>query len=108
MGRQTAYDWRKEDPDFAAAWDDAYECGSDWYEDKLRSKAAAGDTACIIFALKSRRPDQYRERIQHDNYNRELPVSKEQVRDGLRSLGTKDYDELRAEIATAGPASTDA
>jgi hypothetical protein len=59
ISRVTAYAWRKADPDFAKAWDDAWESGTDCFEDVLREMAAERNIAAVIFGLKSRRPERY-------------------------------------------------
>ena len=53
IGRKTAYRWR-DDEAFATAWDSAYEEGGDWYEDRLRDQAEAGNTTATIVGLKMR------------------------------------------------------
>jgi hypothetical protein len=62
LGRRTVYGWRKKDPDFAAAWDDALEIGADALEDEARRRAMAGSDLLLIFLLKGAKPHIYRER----------------------------------------------
>lgn len=62
VGRQTVYDWRKRDASFAAAWDDAIETGTDNLEDEARRRAMNSSDTLMIFMLKARRPDKYKER----------------------------------------------
>lgn len=61
--------WRNKYPEFADAADDAIEAGTDLLEDvaKLRATAVDGSDTLLMFLLKSRRPDKYRERqsIEH-------------------------------------------
>lgn len=82
ISKPAAYAWRKEDKDFAAAWDDAVETGTDLLEDEARRRAQDGvekpvyqggecvghvreySDTLMIFLLKARRPEKYRER--HD------------------------------------------
>lgn len=52
--RNTVYLWRKQDEEFAAAWDEAKESRADWYEDRLRDQAEAGNVTAIIVGLKMR------------------------------------------------------
>ena len=91
LGRRTVYDWRDEDPDFAAAWNDALEAGADILEDEARRRAADGVDEPVIaqgrlirnedgtpltvkrysdtlmtLLLKGRRPNVYRERVSAD------------------------------------------
>jgi len=61
------YLWRREDPDFAEAWDEALEEGTDLLEDEARRRAMAGSDHLLMFILKSRRPAQYRERSVHEH-----------------------------------------
>lgn len=64
IGRQTYYDWRNDDPAFAAAADVAIEAGTDLLEDEANRRAVGlnGSDTLLIFLLKARRPDKYRER----------------------------------------------
>lgn len=64
ISRQTYYTWLKEDPDFAAAARDAIEIGTDLLEDEAKRRAVglSGSDTLLIFLLKARRPDKYRER----------------------------------------------
>jgi hypothetical protein len=79
MSRRAAYEWREAEPDFAADWDVAQEQGTDALEDEARRRAAEGTDepvfyqgkACgairkysdtlLIFLLKARRPEKFRE-----------------------------------------------
>jgi hypothetical protein len=62
----TAYDWRKADADFAKAWDAALEAGTDVLEDIALQRAKLQSDTLIIFLLKARRPEKYKERSQID------------------------------------------
>jgi len=62
ISRQTYYRWRDEDEAFAAAADHALEQGTDLLEDKARDRAARTSDTLMIFLLKARRPDKYREK----------------------------------------------
>lgn len=68
VGRRTVYDWREADPDFASAWDEAVEDGTDLLEDEAWRRAFAGSDTLLIFLLKARRPHKYRDNhhVQHD------------------------------------------
>ena len=83
--RQRAYEWRKLDADFATAWSDAEERSTELLEREAFRRAAVGtlkpvfqggervgeireySDTLLIFLLKARRPDTYREnqRIEH-------------------------------------------
>ena len=93
-GRRTMYDWREADTDFAAAWDDAYETGTDVLEDEAKRRAVDGvqepviyqgklsmtkddkgndipltvrkySDTMLIFMLKGRRPEKFKDRHEH-------------------------------------------
>lgn len=67
VGRVAFYAWLKDDPDFKARVEAAQEIGVDAVEDALLSDAINHDTTAAIFALKSWRPDRYKETTQHDH-----------------------------------------
>lgn len=65
IGRSAYYDWRGADPVFAKAADEAIESGTDALEDVAKKRATApegGSDTLLIFLLKARRPEKYRER----------------------------------------------
>ena len=83
LPRARAYEWREADPDFAKAWDDAVERGTDALEDEAVRRAMQGvlkpvyqggkkvgaireySDTLLIFLLKARRPEKFKERIEH-------------------------------------------
>ena len=62
VGRTAAYAWRKDDEEFAAAWDAAIEIGTDALEDEAVKRAKAKSDTLLIFLLKVRRPEKFKER----------------------------------------------
>ena len=52
VGRMTVYDWRARDQAFAAAWEEAWESGGDWYEDQNREQARQGQMPAILNGLR--------------------------------------------------------
>lgn len=82
LTRTRVYEWRTADPVFAIAWDEAVELGTDELEEEARRRALEGvdepvfyqGEACgmvrkysdtlLIFLLKGRRPEKYRERTE--------------------------------------------
>ena len=90
LPRQTAYDWREADADFAKAWDDARERGTDALEDEAVRRAHEGtlrpvfqggkkvgtvrdySDTLLIFTLKALRPDKFKDRavVEHDMTDR--------------------------------------
>lgn len=84
LTRTRVYEWRAADPLFAQAWDEAVESGTDELEEEARRRAFSGvdepvfyqgeecgavrkySDTLLIFLLKGRRPDKYRERVTID------------------------------------------
>lgn len=83
VSRQSAYDYRDHHEDFRAAWEGAGETSADLLEQEAFRRAAQGtekpvyyrgrevgrvreySDVLLIFLLKARRPDVYRERFEH-------------------------------------------
>jgi hypothetical protein len=62
IDRGTAYELRKVDPQFAAAWDNAIEQSTDAMEAEARRRGLDKSDLLLIFMLKANRPDKFRER----------------------------------------------
>lgn len=80
IGRSAAYAWRKDSPEFAAAWDEALQIGVSALEDEAHRRAFEGvlkpvyhqgkkvgtvrefSDTLAIFLLKAHAPEKYRER----------------------------------------------
>lgn len=58
----TAYNWRKNDPEFDWRWKYALESAADGLEEALYERGLTSDTTAAIFLLKGMRPEKYRER----------------------------------------------
>ncbi len=83
--RASLYRWRKAREDFAAAWDEALEVGTDLLEDEVLRRAKDGTAeprfyegavcghvqrysdTLAIFLLKARRPEKYGDRAQTEH-----------------------------------------
>lgn len=63
--RKTLFNWKASNESFAQRWDDANETVTDAIEATATEKAIAGDTALLIFMLKTRRRNVYQERVEH-------------------------------------------
>lgn len=81
VDRATVYRWREKDVEFAKAWDEALEAGTDRLEQEALRRARDGvakpvyqggkqvgqvqeySDTLMIFLLKSRRPDKFRDRV---------------------------------------------
>lgn len=81
---KTYYNWRDEHKDFAADADGAIEQGTDRLEDIARDRATRpldGSDTLLIFLLKARRPERYREiKELHHTGDPEQPISIRLVR----------------------------
>src|SRR5206468_803097 len=58
-----AYDLRCADEQFADAWEDALEAGTQVLEDEARRRALDRSDTLLIFLLKARRPHVYRDNV---------------------------------------------
>lgn len=116
--RQRMYELRELDEDFAAAWADAWEAGTDLLEDELRRRALGYDevtydgdgkvlrrvhrfdTPAIVMALKARRPDLYRENARVEVTGREGgPIELEA---GYKPTTIADVVALARELGVVG------
>ena len=84
ISKRAVYDWRAVDSNFAAAWDEAVEAGTEDLESEARRRALIGveepvyyqgdicgtvrkySDTLLIFLLKGRRPDKYRENVKQE------------------------------------------
>ena len=65
IDRSTYYGWRKEDPEFANACDEAYDHAADFVESKLYQLINEGNPSAIIFYSKTKMKNRgYVERIE--------------------------------------------
>lgn len=115
IGRQSAYEWRRDDPEFAAAWNEALDEAADTMEREAWRRAVEGtekpvfgsmgrglgsgevgrireySDTLLIFMLKAARPEKFRERTE----TRHTGLTPQQAAD----LTT---DELEAELKRRG------
>ena len=63
IDRATQWHWRKNDPQFVAMMELAYEMAGDYLEEEAIKRAYAGNTTLLIFLLKGFKPDKYLERM---------------------------------------------
>lgn len=89
LSRRTAYNWRDADELFAEAWDKAVERGTDALEDEAIRRAYHGtdkpvfqggelvghireySDTLLIFMLKARRPDKFKDRQTHEHIGKD-------------------------------------
>ena len=62
MSRSAYFDWLANDVEFAADVQAAIDAGTDRLEDIAQSRAEDSSDTLMIFLLKARRPDKYKER----------------------------------------------
>jgi hypothetical protein len=55
IGRNALYDWRRDDPKFAAAWEEALVVGADALEDEAKRRAMDGSDAPHVPALRPKK-----------------------------------------------------
>jgi hypothetical protein len=67
VSRQAIYKLKLTDTEFAEAMADAVETGTDSLEDEAVKRARAGSDTLLIFLLKGRRPDKYRENVRTEH-----------------------------------------
>ena len=94
INRQTAYDLRIRDPQFAAAWDEAVKARGDFWEDRLRELGdrPKPDTLGVIIGLKKEG------RFIEPQYLPRIAVS---VRIDARPYESLSIEELRRQLAEA-------
>lgn len=65
--RNTVYNWKAKDEEFAKAWEEALECGIERLEDAAYNRALEGSDTLMIFLLKAKRPKVYsdKQRLEH-------------------------------------------
>ncbi|MCZ4315159.1 terminase [Comamonadaceae bacterium G21597-S1] len=104
VARCTAYRWRDDDAEFAEAWDDAIDAGTELMEREAIRRGMSGVTrpvfhkgkvcghlqeysdTLLIFMLKARRPDVYRERATFEHTGKggkDLPATTTTVQAGV-------------------------
>lgn len=65
VSRQALYKLRQEDENFADEWDSAIEEGTDRLEDEAIRRAMGNSDTLMIFMLKARRPQKYKDRVEN-------------------------------------------
>ena len=90
ISRTTAYHARQQDEAFALQWADVEEEGTELLEKVAVQRAVDGSDTLMIFLLKSRRPQKYREnvKIEHGGEIRTYldELSRDQLRERARVL----------------------
>lgn len=102
LSRTCLYKQREKDTDFAAAWDVAYEKGTDALEHEAERRAVRGVTepvfykgevaghvqkysdVLLIFLLKARRPEKFRDKVDLSNSDGSLAAALKGFADAVR------------------------
>lgn len=66
ISRTIAYEWRAQDPAFAAAWQAALDNALDDLEGVAFQRAREGSDQLAMFLLRAHRPEKYREIVHHE------------------------------------------
>lgn len=110
VSKVAAYAWRNDDRDFATEWDEAVETGTEAMEEEARRRAYRGvdkpvfyqgeecgtireySDTLMIFLLKARKPDKYREKIQLSVPDLDAAIERQ-----LERLATRSQTEASGE-----------
>ena len=90
VGRSTVFNWKRDDPEFAAAWDEARETSWDRAETKMYTLGMNGDVAALDKALKANRPEKWREarsKSTTSTTNIAVRMTLEESQERIRQLG---------------------
>lgn len=93
VSRKTIYQYKKTHPEFMERWLEAEEQAIATLEDAATQRALRTSDPLLMFLLKARRPDVYRETV-NTNLSGGIAV-------GTMSLDVCDNDELRSRLADA-------
>ena len=91
VGRSTVFNWKKDDPEFSAAWDEARETAWDRAETKMYELGMDGNVIALKEALRANRPEKWRETRSEStstlNTNFHLKMTLEESQERLKQLG---------------------
>ena len=89
VGRSTVFDWKQNDPEFAAAWEEARETSWDRAETKMYNLGMDGDVTALDKALKANRPEKWREARSESTTTTNIAVrmTLEESEERVRQLG---------------------
>ena len=65
IARETAFNWRSKDPEFARLWAEAKEASIDLLEGQARLRAIKRSDTLMVFLLKAERPWKYGDQVRH-------------------------------------------
>jgi len=103
--RRTVYNWRADDEAFAAAWEEAVELGTDALEDEAVRRAKNGSDTLLIFMLKGRRPEKFKDRVAAEHTGKDggpIRTKREPDLSRLTDDELDQYDRLTAKALGLG------
>ena len=103
VDRTTVYQWKKEDPAFAAAWEAAIEISCDELEAKAFERAKRKSDTLLIFLLKAHRPERYRETSRHEVTGANGGPIQSAATIDLKKLTPEELRQLRDIVAKSTP-----
>jgi hypothetical protein len=95
VGRASAYDRRKWDKEFAAAWDSAVEEATDELEAIAWKRAAEYSDQLLIFMLRAARPEKFKEKTQVETVTFDPDSARDALRQKLERLFAGDAAEAQ-------------
>jgi hypothetical protein len=108
ISRPTIYNWKRDDQEFSAAWEDAVETGVDKVETALVKRAIKHSDAAAIAYLKAYRPERYaRKDSVEPRTNVNLQITLQEHFKQLERLGLPlpqlegDYDDEEIVVAAS-------
>lgn len=102
ISRQTAYTERKDNPEFAAAWDRAEAAVTDVLEKTAVERALEGSDRLMEFMLKARRPGTYRETVSV-KHGGKINIEVEEGVDEAVNDALSEVDRLTSRLAQVAP-----
>lgn len=100
VGRRTLYDHRAANPEFAEAWSEAVEHGTEALEKEAHRRAIEGSDTLIMFLLKARRPEMYRDRVSVEQRT-EIVASADRLAKARGLAGDPELDAAIEKVAAA-------
>lgn len=86
MSRETFYDWKKNDPDFAERLEVVLEEEEARWVKVLDKNAKAGDSGAAMFMLKAINPERYDERVRLRKYEKERAATSTEEHGPIRII----------------------
>lgn len=103
ISRTAAYEWREDDPGFAAAWKDAEEQAADALELEAWNRATTDKSDRMLeILLKAHRPEKFVDRLRTEHTGRDGGPIDLRALNSLTDEELEQLERLAAKIAIAG------